>query len=100
MGIYRKRSYFTDISEHFLRLSVRHKLENVKGDVIKEWHRKTNKWLTNDCTKEEAELIRNYYLSHYSIMDCTDDVFCKKLAGLIEKYAVAVELASAYKKGE
>lgn len=97
MGIYRKRAYFTDIAEHFLRLSVRHKLENVRGDVIKEWHRTTNKWLNNDCPKEDAELIRSYYSRYYSIMDSNDDIFCKKLAGLIEQYAIAVKLAPPIK---
>ena len=87
-----RRTFYTDITEHFLRLTIRKNINEVQSAFDQGWHRKTTKWLDEGCTAEERKLITEFYTYNQSIDKCNDYIILNKLCGLLKSYAVAMEL--------
>lgn len=88
----RKRAFYTDITEHFLRLAIRKNINDIRGAFDQGWHRKTTKWLNEGCTVDERKLITEFYTYNQSIDKCNNYIIVDKICGLLERYAIAMEL--------
>ena len=87
-----KRPFYMELTEHFFRLAVRVKPENVKGAAVQKWHRNTNQWINENCTKEEAALIRELYTYNQSVSSCSNYNVVKQIGELAARYAADMGL--------
>ena len=76
-----------ELTEHFLRLAVRRKFEEVKGDAVKEWHKNANNWLVENCTEEEATLLRDFYTYNQSVSGCSNYKVVAQVEELAARFA-------------
>lgn len=90
--IKRRRAFYMELTEHFLRLAARLDLSEVKGDAVKDWHRKTNKWLNENCTENEAALIRSFYTFNQSVSSCSNYKVVAQIEELAARYAADLGL--------
>jgi hypothetical protein len=81
-----------ELTEHFLRLAVRVRFENVKGEVDQEWHKKSTKWLNENCTEEEATLLRNFYTYNQTVYSCNNYSVVKQIEELAARFATDLGL--------
>lgn len=89
------RPFYMDLTEHFFRMVARCGYDEVKGDSVKEWYRKTEKWLDSDCTAEEKALITVFYADNQSIYCGAPIEKIKQLRHLATRYATAIGLRYA-----
>ena len=87
-----KRAFYMELTEHFFRLAVRRDLAEVKGEAVQEWHRNTNKWLNEECSTDEAKLIRNFYTFNQSVSSCSNYIIVKQIESIAAKFAADLGL--------
>lgn len=88
----RKRAFYMELTEHFLRLAVRVRPENVMGEATQEWHRNATKWLNESCTEEEATLLRDFYTYNQTVYSCSNYSVVKQIEGLTARFATDLGL--------
>ncbi len=89
------RPFYMDFTEHCFRLATRRNYNEINGDSIKEWHRKTTHWLDNDCTVEEKALITDFYSNNQSIYCGAPIEKIKQIRHLATRCATAIGLRYA-----
>lgn len=100
MGRVRFKRFYTDLVEHFLRMTVRHK--NVVGTVPKQWHDFTNKWIESLSDEDKNFILFVFdrrFFNSYEGVSCSDihssyDVKLNKLANLEKDFAIKASLFS------
>ena len=88
----RKRAFYMELTEHFLRLAVRRDISEVQGIAVQEWHKNTNKWLNEECTAEERTLIRDFYTYNQTVRTCNNYTIVEQIQDLAKRFAIAMEL--------
>ena len=89
MDTYNRRKWapYTSVVEHFIRMAVRHRLYEVKGDVARKWHQETVKWLNEKCTPEERNLMVDFFSYSQSVRTCTNYKVTQQIYEICERYA-------------
>ena len=88
----RKRTFYMELTEHFFRLAVRRDISEVQGSTVQKWHRNTTKWLDEECTAEERELITDFYTYNQTVRTCNNYAIVEQVHNIAERYALAMEL--------
>lgn len=82
-----RRAFHMELTEYFFRLAVRREPDEIIGETIKEWHESTSRWLSEDCTREESALIKNFYTYNQSVRSCSNYKIVKQIEELAARYA-------------
>lgn len=94
MTVYNKNrwAYYMSLTEHFFRLAVRRRLDNVQGAVNQMWHQDTVHWLNTKCTDEERKLVMDFYTYNQSVRGCTNYPVTEKIYDIADRFAADMEL--------
>lgn len=83
---------FMTIVEHYFRLISRFPVEDIRGDVSREWYTKTEQWLLDNCSPEEQTAVVDYYVCNRSARSCQARDLREMLHDIGERYACDVGL--------
>ena len=81
-----KRPFYIELVEHNFRLAVRLRYEQIQGEVSRQWHRDTTKWLSTLST-EDRELIEHFYTCNQTMYRCASYNIKQRLEKLAAEYA-------------
>lgn len=94
MNAYNKKRYafYMSLVEHFWRLAVRLRFNEVQGSVNQKWHQDTVHWLNDNCTDEERKLVMDFYTMNQSVRGCTNYQITDKLYNIADRFAAETGL--------
>ncbi len=94
MNAYNKKRYafYMSLVEHFWRLAVRRRFNEVQGSVNQKWHQDTVHWLNEKCTPEERKLVKDFYTMNQSVRGCTNYQITDKLYDIADRFAAETGL--------
>lgn len=85
-----KRPFYIELVEHNFRLAVRLRYEQIQGEVSRQWHRDTTKWLSTLST-EDRELIEHFYTCNQTMYKCVSYRIRETLEQLAADYAAEMQ---------
>lgn len=94
MNAYNKKrwAFYMSLVEHFWRLAVRRRFNEVQGTVNQKWHQDTVHWLNEKCTAEERKLVTEFYYYNQSVRGCTNYQVTEAMYDLADRFAVDMGL--------
>lgn len=94
MNAYNKKRYafYMSLVEHFWRLAVRRRFNEVQGSVNQKWHQDTVHWLNEKATAEERKLVTEFYIYNQSVRGCTNYQITDKIYDIAERFAAETGL--------